>query len=461
MRRSKTSSPSFHRALHATAMFCATVTVLLLVSRAAGTPAPLERASYRPVDQGLATPESYNRTRRQSCCMLCFGGCVVVVNHYGGCGVRFSCVNSVHACNCACANNACRTSPPPTPPPTHPPTNPPTSPPTTLPPTNPPTTRPPTTSTPTDLPTTSTPTTPPTASIPTTAPATAGPTLGPTRSPTVSDRTMSPSPISVSATDSASTTAGTSLWVGLTVAAVVLLLLLLFGGTFWVRRRRKDQATKLFGNNPAFRPTAGVAPRQLQLVPSTGRGAGDHPAGGDPEADGYLMVGEPGRRVSAGGVRPGASAYGSLAGTYWSNDQVSANRAEAHSSPMYNKLHDPANSAAMAGGNSDGDSPAESCAYQSTEVPAGSAPATPRRKHEGSSAAAVSPSPYGGLDSAHAVYNSSPARALATAAAPSSGAEYDDPYAGDGRGQYAIPWAVSDGAGGGEGQCEAVGLDGL
>ena len=65
MRRNKTSSPSFHRALHATAMFCATVAVLLLVSRAAGTPAPLERASYRPVDQGLATPESYNRTRRQ------------------------------------------------------------------------------------------------------------------------------------------------------------------------------------------------------------------------------------------------------------------------------------------------------------------------------------------------------------------------------------------------------------
>ena len=63
MRRSKTSSPSFHRALHATAMFCATVAVLLLVSRAAGT--SLERASYRPVDQGLATPESYNRTRRQ------------------------------------------------------------------------------------------------------------------------------------------------------------------------------------------------------------------------------------------------------------------------------------------------------------------------------------------------------------------------------------------------------------
>ena len=67
MRRSKTSSPSFPRALHATAMFCATVSVLLLVSRAAGTAVPLERASYRPVDQGLATPdpESYNRTRRQ------------------------------------------------------------------------------------------------------------------------------------------------------------------------------------------------------------------------------------------------------------------------------------------------------------------------------------------------------------------------------------------------------------
>ena len=64
MRRNKTSSPSFHRALHATAMFCATVAALLLVSRAAGSPAPLERASYRPVDQGLATPESYNRTRR-------------------------------------------------------------------------------------------------------------------------------------------------------------------------------------------------------------------------------------------------------------------------------------------------------------------------------------------------------------------------------------------------------------
>ena len=65
MQRNKTSSPSFHRALHATTMFCATVAVLLLVSRAAGSPAPLERASYRPVDQGLATPESYNRTRRQ------------------------------------------------------------------------------------------------------------------------------------------------------------------------------------------------------------------------------------------------------------------------------------------------------------------------------------------------------------------------------------------------------------
>ena len=65
MRRNKTGSPRFHRALHATAMFSATVAVLLLVSRAAGSPAPLERASYRPVDQGLDTPESYNRTRRQ------------------------------------------------------------------------------------------------------------------------------------------------------------------------------------------------------------------------------------------------------------------------------------------------------------------------------------------------------------------------------------------------------------
>ena len=153
-----------------------------------------------------------------------------------------------------------------------------------------PTTPVPATSTPTDLPTTSTPTAPPTTSI-----LTAAPNLGPTRSPSLSDPkislTGSPSAIVVSATDPATSTAGTGLWVvvGLTVAAVVLLLVV--GGTFWVRRRRKAQATKLFGasptNNPAFLP-GGVALASSRLA------AADHPAiiGGDPDVDGYLMLGD-------------------------------------------------------------------------------------------------------------------------------------------------------------------------
>ena len=37
----------------------------VLVDCAAAAPAPLGPASHRPVNQGLATPESNNRTRRQ------------------------------------------------------------------------------------------------------------------------------------------------------------------------------------------------------------------------------------------------------------------------------------------------------------------------------------------------------------------------------------------------------------
>ena len=38
---------------------------ILLLSCATGSPASLDSASYRPVDQGLASQENFNRTRRQ------------------------------------------------------------------------------------------------------------------------------------------------------------------------------------------------------------------------------------------------------------------------------------------------------------------------------------------------------------------------------------------------------------
>ena len=60
----KANSPNSQRRLRAAAMFCATIAVLLPGGWATGLPAPLEPASYRPVDQGLATPEIFNRTRR-------------------------------------------------------------------------------------------------------------------------------------------------------------------------------------------------------------------------------------------------------------------------------------------------------------------------------------------------------------------------------------------------------------
>lgn len=70
MRRNKTSSPSFHRAIHATAMFSATMAVLLfalLPSCATGSPvSPSKPPSYyQPVEQELASLETFNRTRRQ------------------------------------------------------------------------------------------------------------------------------------------------------------------------------------------------------------------------------------------------------------------------------------------------------------------------------------------------------------------------------------------------------------
>jgi len=75
MRRNKISfpTPSVHRALHATDMLSATMAVLLfvlLLGCTAGSPAPLDPASCRPVDRELDPRESFNRTRRQ-CCHSC------------------------------------------------------------------------------------------------------------------------------------------------------------------------------------------------------------------------------------------------------------------------------------------------------------------------------------------------------------------------------------------------------
>ena len=66
----RTSSPSLQQRLRASAIFCVPMAALLIVSCcetlcAAGAPAPNEPASYHPVDQDLATPASFNRTRRQ------------------------------------------------------------------------------------------------------------------------------------------------------------------------------------------------------------------------------------------------------------------------------------------------------------------------------------------------------------------------------------------------------------
>jgi hypothetical protein len=135
MRRSKTGSPSFHRAL-ATAMYCATVAIL--VSRAAGD--PLERAS-RQHGTALATQGLTAGCPGNTVC----SGCPAIGNAsdcrrqygcdaYGDCGIcvcycdanqfwqpvggpqindsAIACdiVGTCNACNCTgngCRNNAC------------------------------------------------------------------------------------------------------------------------------------------------------------------------------------------------------------------------------------------------------------------------------------------------------------------------------------------------------------------
>ena len=106
--------------------------------------------------------------------------------------------------------------------------------------------------------------------------------------------TSNPGPVSTSGTSSSST--DSSLWIGLTIAAVVLLLL---SGIWWLHRRHKEHATKLFNvqsTNPGFQGKD-VLPRPLNVVPSTRRGetgqtaveAGDHVA---TRADGHPAVGK-------------------------------------------------------------------------------------------------------------------------------------------------------------------------
>ena len=64
-RLASTGPPRHSPTMAIATMHMAVLLPILLLSCAAGSPASLDPASYRPVDQGLASQENFNRTRRQ------------------------------------------------------------------------------------------------------------------------------------------------------------------------------------------------------------------------------------------------------------------------------------------------------------------------------------------------------------------------------------------------------------
>ena len=83
-------------------MHMAVLLPILLLSCAAGSPASLDPASYRPVDQGLASQDNFNRTRRQA--HPCSGGCGTCGNG----GSRSTRGGGLDGGG-GCANGGCRT----------------------------------------------------------------------------------------------------------------------------------------------------------------------------------------------------------------------------------------------------------------------------------------------------------------------------------------------------------------